>query len=173
MPNPSTAFPHLSKKECEVMRDQGELRCGTHGGVWIYSAQSCQTGSVLNEVADERAAQYARYGTNENLAYGTGETWLEPLTNLNAFHIEAVLRKDYEHREATTGQPTFMHLLREEMAEAMTETNPEILRAELLQVAAVAISWVEKIDRRKALATAAVQESVFQSGILQARISGA
>jgi hypothetical protein len=36
----------------------------------------------------------------------------------------------------------------EEVFEALVETDPAKLRDELLQVAAVAVAWVEAIDRR-------------------------
>ena len=35
----------------------------------------------------------------------------------------------------------------EEVAEAFEEHDPARLRSELVQVAAVAVAWVEKIDR--------------------------
>ena len=41
-----------------------------------------------------------------------------------------------------------MHLVREEVAEAFAESDPARLREELIQVAALAVSWVEKIDAR-------------------------
>lgn len=42
------------------------------------------------------------------------------------------------------------HILDEEVAEALAETDPERLRAELVQVAAVAVQWIEALDRRAA-----------------------
>lgn len=44
---------------------------------------------------------------------------------------------------------TYRHVLLEEVYEALAESDPAKLRAELVQVAAVAIQWVEAIDRRK------------------------
>jgi len=46
------------------------------------------------------------------------------------------------------GRVTWRAILEEEVAEAYAETDPEKLRAELVQVAAVAVKWVEAIDRR-------------------------
>lgn len=46
------------------------------------------------------------------------------------------------------GEVTWRHILREEIAEAMAETNLVHLRAELIQAAAVCAAWVEAIDRR-------------------------
>lgn len=49
------------------------------------------------------------------------------------------------------GHQSHPHILIEEVAEAMAELDdPEKLRAELMQVAAVCVDWIEMIDRRKA-----------------------
>jgi hypothetical protein len=40
-------------------------------------------------------------------------------------------------------------LVREEVAEVFQETDPVKLREELVQVAALAVSWIEKIDARQ------------------------
>jgi malonyl CoA-acyl carrier protein transacylase len=45
---------------------------------------------------------------------------------------------------------TWEHILTEEHYEAMAEEDPTRLREELIQVAAVAVAWVEAIDRRHA-----------------------
>lgn len=123
-------------------------RCAVHGGEYFPQTGQCQTLSVLDEVQAERARQFARYGTNEDLKDGTGEPWLEPLSFQDAAHIESVLRFDYEVFEKTRGTITWMHLVREEVAEAFAEMDPEKLRAEVLQIAALCVSWVEKMDAR-------------------------
>jgi hypothetical protein len=43
-----------------------------------------------------------------------------------------------------------MHLLREELAEVFQETAPDRLEAELVQLGALCVSWVEKLRRRAA-----------------------
>ncbi|MEU4216216.1 hypothetical protein [Actinoplanes sp. NPDC026623] len=53
-------------------------------------------------------------------------------------------------REAEAGHRTWRSILFEEVAEAFAETAPAALRAELVQVAAVAAAWIEAIDRRRA-----------------------
>jgi hypothetical protein len=45
------------------------------------------------------------------------------------------------------GLVTWWHVLREEVCEAFAEADPERLRDELIQVAAMAIRWVEDLDR--------------------------
>lgn len=125
--------------------------CKLHGGLHLIGSEQCQTDSVLAEVAHERAGQFLTYGTNNQLANGTGpETaWLLPLTAMPATAIEENFRQDYEDFEEEVGYPTWAHLVREEVAEAFAESDPAKLRGELLQVAALCVSWIEKIDYRQ------------------------
>lgn len=129
-------------------------RCETHGGFFPPNTglSTCQTIWVLRDVKAERARQFAQYGTNENLEDGTGpnERWLLPITGTNATRLAGALRAAYEEYEAEHGKPTWMHLILEEVAEAFTETDPARLEAELIQVAALCVSWVEKIRARPA-----------------------
>lgn len=50
-------------------------------------------------------------------------------------------------RAAREGAQTATKVLEEEVAEAFAEEDKVLLRAELVQVAAVALKWVEKLDR--------------------------
>lgn len=45
---------------------------------------------------------------------------------------------------------TWADVLLEEVYEALAETDPVKLREELIQTAAVCVSWIEAIDRRQA-----------------------
>ena len=128
-----------------------QARCWAHGGL-LTDDMRCQTTRVLEEVAGERARQFARYGTNEDLPDGTGPDveWIPEIrlaAKAPAAGIEQGLRSDYEWADAT-GSLTFMHLVREEVAEAFAENDPGRLREELIQVAALAVSWIEKLDAR-------------------------
>ena len=115
----------------------------------------CRAQLTVLEVLDERARQYARYGTNADLEDGTGPDvrWIPNIWDAydsTAEGIEAGLRADYEATEVTQGKITWMHLVREEVAEAFAESDPARLREELIQVAALCVSWVEKLDDRAA-----------------------
>ena len=59
-------------------------------------------------------------------------------------------RCDAEH---DTGRGTWVSILLEEVFEACAEDDPARLRAELVQVAAVALQWADAIDRRTMGAT--------------------
>ncbi|MER6951259.1 hypothetical protein ABT294_45315 [Nonomuraea sp. NPDC000554] len=50
---------------------------------------------------------------------------------------------------AARGELSWRHILHEEVLEAFAEDDPELLRAELVQVAAVAVKWVQALDRRR------------------------
>lgn len=129
----------------------GLTTCAVHGG--LHTIMGCQTLGVLMELADERARQFARYGTNSDLEDGTGPSvsWLRPLHAAPAVTIEVSFREEYLIHEQRTGRPTWTRLIREEVAEAFQEKDPTRLREELLQVAALCVSWVEKIDARPVL----------------------
>ncbi|MBF8186936.1 NUDIX domain-containing protein [Nonomuraea sp. K274] len=49
---------------------------------------------------------------------------------------------------AANGVLTWRHILAEEVFEAFAESDPGSLRAELIQVAAVAVKWVQALDHR-------------------------
>jgi len=95
---------------------------------------------VLNDVWEERARQHARWG-EQNLPDGT-----RPARANRARRGAAKRACD---KAAAQGQVTFAHILAEEFFEALCETDPDALRNELLQVAAVVCQWVEAIDRRR------------------------
>lgn len=130
-------------------------RCGTHGGL-LHGAH-CQTVEVLWDVRQRRAAQFAQYGTNEALLDGTGPGayWIPEVLDTVGYTApgtETAFRRDYEAYEAQHGAPTWMHLVREEVAEAFMEDDPVKLRDELLDVAALCVSWIEKLDARAQVA---------------------
>ena len=98
------------------------------------------TDLVLGQVGTERAAQDAKWGP-QNHPDGTGGRDARDACDA------ARMLCDLRHRE---GRGTWSDILREEVCEAFAESDPRKLRAELVQVAAVAVAWVEAIDRRKA-----------------------
>lgn len=105
-----------------------------------------RTIEVLERVYDERLRQVAQYGHNEDLADGTGPeaAWLAPYSNDPATEVQHRFRAEYEGHELVQGLPTWMHLVREELAEAFQAGDTDELIEELIQVAALCVSWVEK-----------------------------
>lgn len=94
---------------------------------------------VLAEVADERLRQIDKWP--EDYPDGTGSNALVRLRDFSQGICKAA---------ASAGVVTFTQILQEEVAEALAEADPVRLRAELIQVAAVAIKWIEALDRRPA-----------------------
>jgi len=109
------------------------------------------TRAVLEEVFGERCEQVVQYGHNDDLetGMGPGVCWLLPYTTDSAQEIEATLRDDYLDYEEDTGRPTWLHLIREEFAEAATEADPVAREKEWLQVAALAVSYVQASRRKR------------------------
>lgn len=109
---------------------------------------------VLHEIAAERAMQDAKWG-EQNHPDGTATNWVDQIrpafgwdsTMSEAEHTARLARHDCQ-RAARRGEATWLKILREELAEAFAESDAVKLRAELIQVAAVAVAWVEAIDRR-------------------------
>lgn len=111
-----------------------------------------ETLKVLEEVFEERKRQVARYGHNDDKADGTGPRvpWLAPLLETEAVGIEAWLREEYEENGGDEGAD-WMRLVREELAEVFaSDPDSEEMDEELLQVAALCVSWVESRRKRRA-----------------------
>lgn len=104
--------------------------------------------NIYDEIANEVAAQEEKWG-EQNHYNGTGPNieWI-PLYSWNMYAIEIAeelkSRCDLRHKKKTG---TWLDILLEEMAEAFAEEDPQKLRRELIQVAAVAANWVRCIDR--------------------------
>ena len=98
------------------------------------------TPDVLSDVYEERDRQDSRWG-QQNHPDGTGDK------------ITCKFDADRARRRCQTafaaGTGTWRHVLEEEVFETFAEVDPVALRAELVQVAAVAVAWIEAIDRRQ------------------------
>lgn len=105
---------------------------------------------MLHLIREERTLQIQRYGTNDDLMLGFGSSvsaypWLLPYSDAESDRIEAAFRADYEQYEALHGKPTWMHLIREEVAELFETQHYENAIAEAIQVAALCVSLAEKL----------------------------
>ena len=146
--------PTTGKDYQACSSEAGNPRCTVHGG-YLLDTNSCQTVKVLDDVRAERARQFARYGTNEDIEDGTGPgvEWIGNIRDkygdlFDASDLQVHFRDAYEKHEKEHGKPTWLHLVLEEVAEAFQEASPTRLREELVQVAGLAVSWIEKIDAR-------------------------
>jgi hypothetical protein len=116
------------------------------------------TEKVLAEVADERHRQDAKWG-QQNHPDLYPDTWCHGDDNRAhyAYMADYWKAKNANRVEVqnNAGAPSDRNaawdgILLEEVYEALAEEDPAKIRAELVQVAAVAAAWIEAIDRRAA-----------------------
>jgi hypothetical protein len=105
-------------------------------------AHAGRTAAVLDEVAAELRRAEAKF-PDQHLPDGTGRPNDRRFADTARAATDAALR---------TGEATWRDVINEEVREAFAETDAVLLRAELVQVAAMAIRWINDIDRRAALA---------------------
>ncbi|MFI5782636.1 hypothetical protein [Nocardia sp. NPDC051570] len=135
------------------------------GVIQAYQPPVLVDEQIVDEVLAERARQDARWGQQDH-PDGTGTAWendwcggLGGQSPGGALGYADLMRACCQ-AAADAGQVTFRHILLEEVAEAFAETAPLRLRAELLQVAAVAVEWIGAIDRRIQAAGTAVSQPI-------------
>lgn len=97
------------------------------------------TTMVLVDVARERMDQDEKFGEQNHLD-GTGDDLARERADAARSAVE---------RAAKDGSLTWQKVLNEEVLEAFAEKDQQRLREELAQVAAVAVCWMESIDRRE------------------------
>lgn len=97
------------------------------------------TRDVLLELLEERIRQDQKWG-EQNHPNGGGT----PSHRRAADRARAICQA-----LAARGECTWEAILLEEVAEALAERDDTLLREELVQVAAVAVAWIEAIDRRR------------------------
>lgn len=94
--------------------------------------------TILTEVVEEIRRAGDKFGPQTDLPDGTRNEWI----------ASANRARHYCQRAFEKGEGTWRLVLEEEVCEAFGETDPARLREELLQVAAVALRWVNAIDER-------------------------
>jgi hypothetical protein len=100
-----------------------------------------RTHDVCEEICQERARQDGLWG-EQNHPDGTGPKFV-PLAAIIRDHARTTCNGEHK-----AGRGTWEMILAEEFWEAVAEEDSAKLRAELIQLAAVAAAWVEAIDRR-------------------------
>lgn len=93
-----------------------------------------------NDIIPERWRQLKKWGVQ---SHPDG-------TNPHRYDSDAEFYTEINDWRVAHHEPSpWSHILLEEVFEAMCETEPEPLRTELIQVAAVCVAWVEDLDRRQ------------------------
>lgn len=123
----SITKPHLAHK---YMKDRQARDCEGYrpGMVQVYA---------LDDIVRERLHQDELWG-QQNHPNGTGMTEDRARAD-SARHVCDVMFRN--------GMGSWRDILNEEVQEAFAEHDPVRLREELIQVAAVALAWVENMDR--------------------------
>lgn len=93
---------------------------------------------AINDIANERARQDEMWG-EQNHPDGTGSIGNK---------LEADFRRKDCNAAFNADNGTWRQILLEEVYEALAESDPEKLREELVQTAAVCVAWIQAIDRR-------------------------
>jgi hypothetical protein len=112
---------------------------------YMLATADLDQAAVLQEIADERARQDAKWGPIQDHA-NIHPGW----KNFNYGLMTANNAKAVTDRRMASGDDTWTDILYEEFAEAIEEAaagDVAALRTELIQVAAVAVKWVENLDR--------------------------
>jgi hypothetical protein len=105
-------------------------------------------GKTALDVVEERHRQETKFpGQTHPSGTGPGVCWTANET-LPADVLCEQFRGRCERRHRA-GEGTWADILLEEVAEVMEQDDPAKLRAELVQVAAVAFRWIQHIDTGK------------------------
>lgn len=110
---------------------------------------------VLDEISYERTRQDEKWGQQDHPDFDqvllnreggcSAERMCEQYGIPSESRAKFMCENAFEKKEGT-----FAHILVEELSEAVScRGDAESLRKELIQVAAVAVAWIEAIDRRK------------------------
>ena len=101
--------------------------------------KSVKTAKILGEILEERVRQRLKWG-DQTLPF-----WRASLTDVEiANNAKAACDK-----AAVQGRCTWRLVLEEEFREALAESDPELIREELIQLAAVCVQIIESIDGGK------------------------
>lgn len=111
----------------------------------LSNARISATDAVLRDVAAERVRQFEKWGQQRHQMRPT-PTGTRPMRVGNLGIISSNFAKHDCEKAFEAGRGTFAHILVEEVAEAIDAPSLTEMRAELIQVAAVAVQMVEAID---------------------------
>ena len=106
----------------------------------VVAKMSDRQEKILEQIADERFSQLKKWGAQAH-PDGTYNDFQDKIS-------EARDTCEYERYNLVKG-PSWRAILYEEVMESFGETDKAKLRAELIQVAAVAVAWIEDLDSRK------------------------
>ncbi|MGV3526507.1 MAG: hypothetical protein ACO1RX_19975 [Candidatus Sericytochromatia bacterium] len=122
----------------ETVRHGVSMLCNHCNGFFLLSDWA-PAPSVMRDITQERARQDEKWGA-QNHPDGTG---------LPGDTERAEMARAVCQGKMAQGKRTWRDILDEEVREAFAETDLDKLRAELVQVGAVAVAWAECLDRKR------------------------
>lgn len=122
----------------------------------IYNFDARTWDRVLEDVSRERERQDDKWGEQSHAdrmpseyPYGDTPDYVKTAQHWKDLNDVRVAWMN-EQGKTSDCNAAWDGILLEEVYEALAETEPDKVRAELVQVAAVAVNWIEAIDRRSA-----------------------
>jgi len=107
-----------------------------------------ETGEALTNVSEERVRQVEKWGV-QSIPDRSTDSWAGDELAAESAERRANFWKAENDRRVANGTLAWDGVLLEEVYEGLAETDPVKLRAELVQIAAVAVAWVEDLDRKR------------------------
>lgn len=123
----------------DEMRAAAESRRVAFNAIWGDGGITPAGDGISGEIWDERCQQIDKHGDQPHPDGTSAVAWAESVR----------VAKLSCRMGAALGIITWSDILGEEMAEAFASEDPEALRAELVQVAAVAVAWIQDLDNRR------------------------
>jgi hypothetical protein len=112
-------------------------------------SKQAETAIVLQEVLDERMRQEAKWGPQNHPLWAKSREYAPGTLSCTYYGVRGEHHaKALVAEEVARGEVTYFSILVEEVAEAVEAKDEARARAELVQVAAVAVAMIEAIDRR-------------------------
>ena len=105
---------------------------------------------IFKEIAEERVRQDETWGEQNHSCLNQTliNTQRSPSRMCQEYEIPSETRAKFLCKTAfSRGEGTFAHIAVEELSEAISAFNVNERRKKLVQLAAVVVSWIEKIDR--------------------------
>ena len=106
------------------------------------------TAQVLAQVWEERERQDQKWGEQNHPDGTRDDRRMLGDVSLPTWGTICYRARNMTDQLNKEGRATYLEIMLEEVVEAFSESHPASLRAELIQVAAVAVQWIEAIDRR-------------------------
>jgi len=117
-------------------------------------------GKIFTEILAERVHQTEKFGDREDLPSLDPTLFIRLAAQMNtevastqaAERYEIPTAKRAKHLRERAAKPSWVHVVVEELAESVEAAcrfgDGPLLRAEIIQVAASCVAWLENIDRR-------------------------